>query len=98
WQAKSTEFVNAERCRLLIGNQMSADWEKPVGGQTAWHRADAVWVSTQDGTARKVHRVIKQRDGKANDLAAWVEVKYAVKNQSGLGGRTFGRDRRGFEV
>jgi hypothetical protein len=98
WQAKSTEFVNAERCRLLIGNQMSADWEKPVGGQTAWHRADAVWVSTHDGTARKVHRVIKQRDGKAAELAAWVEVKYELHDQSRLGGRTFDRARSDFEV
>jgi hypothetical protein len=98
WQAKGFEFINAERCRLLIGNQKSANWDTPVGGQTAWHRADAVWVSTQDGTARKVHRVIKHRDGKAAEFAAWVEVKYQLKDQSRLGGQTFDRTRREVEL
>jgi hypothetical protein len=98
WQAKGYEFMHAERCRLLIGNQMSADWLKPVGGQTAWHRADAVWVSTQDGTARKVHRVIRQRDGNSETPAAWVEVKYELKDHARLGGRTFERNRNEAEI
>ncbi|MBA4186858.1 MAG: hypothetical protein C0467_02450 [Planctomycetaceae bacterium] len=98
WQAKGFEFINAERCRWVIGNQMSANWEKPVGGQMAWHRADAVWVSTQDGTARKVHRVIQQRDGNADKASAWVEVKYELKDQSRLNGQTFDRMRRDVEL
>ncbi|MCE9565639.1 MAG: peroxiredoxin family protein [Planctomycetes bacterium] len=98
WQAKGFEFLNAERCRKIIGNQMSADWEKPVGGQTSWLREDAVWVSTQDGTARKVHRVIKQRDGRADQPAAWVDVKYELKDQARLNGQTFDRLRRDVEV
>lgn len=98
WQAKGTDPVNAERCRMLVMNQMSEDWAKPVGGQTAWLRADAVWVSTQDGTARKVHRVIKHRDGLSEAPAAWVEVKYELKEQGRLGGRTFERTRRDAEV
>src|SRR5262249_56937322 len=65
WQAKGFEFVTAERCQLLAMNQQSADWTEPVGGQMAWHRADAVWVSTQDGTARKGHRGIPPRGGRA---------------------------------
>ncbi len=98
WKAEKFEFINAERCRLLIGNQMSANWEKPIGGQTSWHRADAVWVSTQDGTARKVHRVIQHRDGIAEAPAAWVEVKYELKDQSRLNGQTFDRTRRDVEL
>lgn len=98
WQAKGFEFVTAERCQLLVMNQYSADWFEPVGGQTAWHRADAVWVSTQDGTARKVHRVIRQRDGRAAAPSAWVEVKYELKDRLGLNGRTFDRARRDIEV
>src|SRR5205823_6408472 len=78
-------------------NQQSADWEKPAGG-TAWHRADAVWVSTQDGTARKVHRVVRQRDGRAEAPSAWVEVKYELKEQARLGGETYKRARRDIEV
>ncbi|VTT98239.1 unnamed protein product [Gemmataceae bacterium] len=98
WQAKGFEFIHAERCRLLAGNQASPNWEKPVGGQTAWHRADAVWVSTQDGTARKVHRVIRHRDGRSEAAAAWVEVKYELKDQGRLGGQTFDRVRRDVDV
>lgn len=98
WQAKGVEFVNAERCRMLVMNQMSAGWAKPVGGRTAWHRADAVWVSTADGTARKVHRVIRHRDGLDEGPAAWVEVKYELKDQSRVGGRAFDRARRDVEV
>ncbi len=97
WQAKEFRFVNAERCQSLIMNQKSADWEKSVG-QTAWHRADEVWVSTQDGTARKVHRVIRQRDGNAAAPSAWVEVQYELKEETHLSDRLFDRARRDFEV
>lgn len=99
WQGKGIEFLNGERCRLLAGNQSSPNWDKPVGGQTAWKREEAVWVSTQDGTARKVHRVIKQRDGKAEAPSAWVEVKYELKDGGGrIGGQTFDRVRRDVDV
>jgi hypothetical protein len=98
WQARESAFVNAERCQLLVVNQQSADWDNPVGGKTSWHRADAVWVSTRDGTARRVHRVIRQRDGRDEKPAAWVEVKYELKAQTRLDGRTFDRARHEAEV
>jgi hypothetical protein len=98
WQAQGNDTVAAERCTLLVVNQQHANWAKPVGGQSAWLRADAVWVSPLDGTARKVHRVIKHRDGLATDLAAWVEVKYQLKDQSRVIGRTFDRYRRDVET
>lgn len=97
WQVQDFKFLNAERCQYLVMNQQSADWLKPAGGQ-AWHRAEEVWVSTQDGTARKIHRVIKQRDGRADVPAAWIEVKYELKNQTNLNGRTFDRTRRAIEM
>ncbi|MCI0700577.1 MAG: peroxiredoxin family protein [Planctomycetia bacterium] len=98
WQAQGNEFITAERCALLVMNQQSPNWDKPVGGKTAWHRADAVWVSTLDSTARKVHRVIKHRDGLATELAAWVEVKYQLKDQTRVINHTFDRYRRDVEV
>ncbi len=93
WQAQGTDFVTAERCSLLVANQQDPNWAKPIGGHSAWHRADAVWVSALDGTARKVHRVIKHRDGAATELAAWVEVKYELKEKTCVIGRTFDRYR-----
>ena len=42
-------------------------------------------------TARKVHRVILQRDGRANIPAAWVEVKYELANHEKLSGQNFNR-------
>jgi hypothetical protein len=98
WQDTKTEFVTGERCALLVMNQAHANWEKPVGGKPAWHRADAVWVSTLDGTARKLHRVIRHRDGIETDLAAWVEVKFEVKDRGRAIGRTFDRARRDIET
>jgi hypothetical protein len=98
WQAKEFKFVTAERCQLLIMNQESTDWAKPVGGQTSWHRADAILVSTQDGMARRVHRVIRQRDGRTEAPTAWVEVKYELKEQTQLSGRAFDRGLRDVEI
>lgn len=98
WQAKGFEFLTGERCQLLVMNQHSPDWEQPVGGQTAWHRAEAVWVSTLDGTARKVHRVIRQRDGRALAPAAWVEVKYELKDRASLNGQMYDRARQNIEA
>ncbi len=98
WQAQGHEFVTAERCARLVMNQQHPNWANPVGGKSAWHRADAVWVSTFDGTARKVLRVIRHRDGLANELAAWVEVRYELKDQSPVRGRTFDRYRRDVDV
>lgn len=98
WQAQGTEFVTAERCSHLVMNQQHPNWAKPVGGKTAWHRADAVWVSTLDGVARKVHRVIKHRDGIATEPAAWVEVKYQLKDQKPVIRRTFDLYRRDVEI
>jgi hypothetical protein len=98
WQVKESKFFNAERCEGLVMNQFSPNWTHPTG-TTAWHHAEAVWVSTRDGAARRVHRVILQRDGRADSPpAAWVEVKYELKEQTRLTGRAFERARRDAEI
>lgn len=98
WQAQGTKSVNGERCTVLVMNQQHPNWAKPIGGKSAWHRADAVCISTLDGTTRDVHRVIQHRDGFAPAPAAWVEVKYTLKDQSPVIGRTFARYRRDIET
>jgi hypothetical protein len=98
WQVQGSDVVAGERCAIHVANQQHANWAKPVGGQPAWHRADSVYVSALDGTARKVHRVIRHRDGLATELAAWVEVKYELKSQTPVIGRAFDRYRRDVET
>lgn len=98
WQEQGTEFVAGERCARLVMNQRHPNWDAPRGGRSAWFRADAVWVSALDGTARKVHRVIKHRDGLDAEPAAWVEVAYALKDRTRAIGRTFDRARRDIET
>jgi hypothetical protein len=98
WQAKGYEFLTGERCQLLVMNQQSLDWDQPRGGQPAWHRAEAVWVSTLDGTTRKVHRVIRQREGRSAGPSAWVEVKYELKDRAGLNGQMYDRARQVIEA
>ena len=98
WRVAGSRFFNAEHCDRLLMTQESADWTQPTGG-TAWHRADEVWASTLDGMARKVHRLIRQRDGRVESPpAAWVEVSYELKEQSRLTGRTLDRARRNVET
>lgn len=98
WQAQGTDAVTGERCALLIVNQQHPNWNNPIGGKSAWHRADAVWVSTLDGAARKVHRVIRHRDGLDAQPAAWVEVSYELKESTRAIARTFARYRRDVET
>jgi hypothetical protein len=83
---------------VLVMNQQHPNWEKPIGGKSAWHRADAVWVSTLDGTTRQVQRVVRHRDGLADEIAAWVKVEYALKDQTRAIARTFDRYRRDVET
>lgn len=98
WSTTGFDFVNAERCTRLRLVQRSADWEKPHGGQTAWQREDWVWVSAQVGVARRVHRLIQQRDGLSEAPAVRVEVKYELKDETRLNSRIYDRYRREIEV
>ncbi|MCS6863588.1 MAG: hypothetical protein RMJ56_14085 [Gemmataceae bacterium] len=98
WQVQKTDSLQGERCLVLVMNQQHANWTQPVGGKSAWHRADAVWVSTRDGTTRKVHRVIRHRDGHAPELAAWVEVKYELTARTRVIGRDFDIYRRDIDI
>jgi hypothetical protein len=78
--------------------QQTPDWDRPVGGQTAWQRVDTVWVSDRDETTRKVHRVIRQRDGLGPAAAVRIETKYELKKHTPLLGRAYDRSRREVEV
>ena len=102
WVAKKLEFVNAEQCQMLVMNQQSPDWDKPVGGQLSWLRAEKVWVSTEDGTARKVYRVIRHRVGLSKDPsldpALWVETQYELNEHQKLSGEMYNRTRQDVEV
>jgi hypothetical protein len=98
WKAEGAEAVNGERCLRFVMTQQTPDWDKPVGGQTAWQRTDTVWVSTRDETARRVHRVIRHRDGLGPAPAVVIEVRYELKEQTRLTGRAFDRCRREVEV
>jgi len=97
WTIKGHEFINAERCRHLAMVQQSADWDKPVGGQTSWQRVDNVWMS-QAGVARRVHRSIRQRDGIAPSAAVAIETNYDLKEQGRPIDRTFDRYRQEIET
>jgi peroxiredoxin len=98
WIARKLEFVNGEQCQLLAMTQKSSNWDKPVGGEKSWKREDEVWVSTLDGTARKVIRVISQRDGIADVFAAQIKTKYELKSHEKLSGQTYVRTRRDVET
>jgi hypothetical protein len=77
--------------------QQSPDWERPIGGQTAWQRTDEVW-SSQSGMARRVHRSIRQRDGVESTPAVFIDVKYELKEQGRPIGKTFDRYRLDIET
>lgn len=98
WTAGGFDFVTGERCGELRGVQKSATWDRPQGGVTAWERTESVWVSTADGTARRVHRVIRHRDGIEDRAAVEVEVRYELRTQTRLIGPTFARYRAEVET
>ena len=98
WLLEGREFITAEQCLRLKMTQQSADWDQPIGGQTAWQRVDTIWLSTADRTVRRVHRLIQQRDGVNPAPAVWVEVRYELTGQTRVINRAFDRYRREIEV
>jgi hypothetical protein len=98
WQTGGTGFVSNERCVELRGVQKSATWDRPQGAVTAWERTETVWASTQDGSARRVHRVVRHRDGLGTDDAIRVETRYELRTQARLLGPTFARYRTEVEA
>ena len=98
WSAGRFDFVNGERCVELCGVQKSATWDRPQGGVTSWERTETVWASTQDGVARRVHRLTRHRDGLAPTPAVEVEVRYELRTQSRLIGPTYTRCRTEVET
>jgi hypothetical protein len=97
WTFKEHDFIDAERCTHLAMVQESAEWAKPIGGQTSWQRVDDVWMS-EAGAARRVHRIIRQRDGVAPAAAIVVETKYELKEKGRPMDRTYDRYRQEIET
>ncbi|MBN9523240.1 hypothetical protein J0H58_32790 [bacterium] len=98
WTTGGFDFVSGERCGELRAVQKSATWDRPRGGVTAWERTESVWVSTADGSARRVHRVVRHRDGITPAPAVEVEVRYELRTQTRLIGPTFARYRAEVET
>ncbi len=98
WRTGGTDFAGGEQCTELRGGQKSATWDHPQGGTTSWERAESVWVSTGDGVARRVHRVIHHRDGIEPRAAAVVEVRYDLRTHTRLIGQTYSRSRADVET
>lgn len=98
WEPAGFGFVAAERCEESRRAEAAAGWDQPRGGETAWRRDEAVWVSARDGAARRVHRTIVQRDGVGPAPAVLIETRYALKGQARLIGRTLDRYRDEVEV
>lgn len=98
WRAAGDEVIAGERCERLETAQQTPDWDRPVGGQTAWQRAEVVWVSARDGVVRKAHRLIRHRDGIGPNFAVVIETKYELTGQSKAAGRVYDRSRREIEL
>ncbi|QDU18557.1 hypothetical protein [Urbifossiella limnaea] len=98
WQTGQVKFVSNERCVELRGVQKSATWDRPEGAVTAWERTETVWASTADGSARRVHRVVRHRDGLNPADAIRVETQYELRTHTRLQGPTFARYRAEVET
>lgn len=97
WSLQGHDFINNERCVQLRMVQQSSDWEKPRGGLTSWQRAEDVWTS-QNGLAKRIHRVINHRDGIAPEPAVRIELKLELQEQGRPIGRTYDRYRTEIEL
>jgi peroxiredoxin len=62
WRVAGTEVVCSTMCVKLVGEQQSADWDRPRANTTAWWRRDTVWIAPQLGIAYRVEREIKRRE------------------------------------
>ncbi len=99
WQARRLEFINAEQCQLLVMNQQTEDWRKPVSGKLSWRRVEEVWLSTVDGATRKVHRTIEHREGdSALTTALKIETTFELKEHEKLSGVAYDRARQDVEL
>lgn len=98
WKAAGVEAIAGEQCDRRERTEQTPDWGRPVGGQTAWQRAEVAWVSLRDGVVRKVHRVIRHRDGIRPTFAVVIETKYELTKQSKATDRDYDRSRREIEL
>jgi hypothetical protein len=95
WQAKPPGIWNGAQVIEAAGLQQTTDWDEPKFGQTAWRRADRIWLSPVDGLARVVHRQIERKAG--NDRIGWVVVQYEMKPPTPHRGESYLRVRKEIE-
>jgi peroxiredoxin len=62
WRNTGTEMLSGTLCLKLAGVQPSEDWDRPRADRTAWRRRDTVWLSTRQGFAHRVERVVERRE------------------------------------
>ena len=91
WTAGAGEYVAGERCVPMAQTRQSLNWDEPRGGQTAVQIVEQTWLSTRDGSVRKLHRKIVNRDGFRTEPAVTVETTLEVDSQTRVLGREFER-------
>ncbi len=89
WQVAGVEAVAGVTCVKLIGQQQSADWDRPRADQTAWRRRDIVWIAPQQGVAQKVERTIERRDPARRDPSSRTVVQYELQSRFVYPGRLY---------
>jgi len=97
WSPTAEEFVTGERCVPVSQTRQSPNWTEPRGGQTAVQMTETAWLSPRDGTVRRVHRRIVQRDGFRTDAAVAIETKLEADAQTRILGREFETVRKEIE-
>jgi peroxiredoxin len=89
WRVAGTEVVCSTLCVKLVGEQQSADWDRPRADSTAWWRRDTVWVAPQVGIAYRVEREIKRRDPARAQPTYQSMLRYERDNRVAYTGKLF---------
>ncbi|HEY1376971.1 MAG TPA: hypothetical protein VGF55_09260 [Gemmataceae bacterium] len=63
WRVEEDGFFHGVRCLKLVGEQHSAEWERPTADGPAWRRTDVVWLAAASGTVQKLERTVERRAG-----------------------------------
>ena len=89
WEILGTAMCGGTSCVKLFGEQMSEDWDRPRGDQTAWRRRDTIWLAPQLGIAYRVERVIERRDPARRDPTHRLTVRFELESRIKYPGKFF---------
>jgi peroxiredoxin len=81
WEVTGTELVHGTRCVKLVGEQKSADWDRPRADRTAWRRVDTVWVAPALGVAFRVQRKVERREPARKQATEYSLLRYELMNR-----------------